>query len=268
MLPAAAVTAAPSRNKQAKLEITRNAATGNITVSWNGKGVLKQSTTLGGHFKPVKSHGNSLTTAPEAEQMLYTIEAASSPIYSVNAVGYVNLQFPPGLSLIATPLLYYENTVEALLFNMPEGTQVYKYVPDFGYEVSSFDGAVWSNPDMDLSPGIGYFVLNPTSATLLNTYVGEVLQGVLVNNLPAGFSTEGALVPQQGSINDIHRIPGEPGDIIRLYVNNGQGGDYITSVFSGTDNAWLPDLTLGVAQGFVSEKQNAQDWIRVFSVIP
>jgi len=74
-------------------------------------------------------------------------------------------------------------------------------------------------------------------------------------------------VPQAGSINDLHHIPGESGDVIRLYVNDGQGGgDYVTSIFSATENAWVPDLNLGVAQGFVSEKQNAQDWVRVFHV--
>jgi hypothetical protein len=101
----------------------------------------------------------------------------------------------------------------------------------------------------------------------VNTFVGEVLQGVLVNPLPAGFSTEGALVPQNGSINTVHLLPGEPGDIFRVYVNDGQGGgDYETSVFSGTENAWVPDRSLAPGQGFVSEKQNAQEWIRVFTI--
>jgi hypothetical protein len=120
---------------------------------------------------------------------------------------------------------------------------------------------------MDLSPGIGFFFSNPSSNSIVNTFVGEVLQGVLVNPLPAGFSTKGSLVPQPGSINQIHGIPGEHGDTLRLYVNDPEGGGgYMMSVFSATENAWVPDLTLGVAQGFLMEKQNPQDWIRVFSV--
>ena len=269
MLPCPPFAAAAGKSKPSQLRIVRDSANGQITVSWNGKGVLKQSSTLDGKFKPVRSHDGQHATAAEGTQMIYNLESAESPIYSVNAVGYVNVQLPPGLSLIANPLLAYENTVAALFYDPPDGAQVYKYVPGTGYEVSTYDEAqgTWSNPDMDLSPGTGFFFSNPTSSTLVNTFVGEVLQGVLVNPLPAGFSTEGALVPQDASINTVHRIPGEPGDILRLYVNDGQGGgNYVSSVFSATENAWVPDLNLGVAQGFASEKQNAQDWVRIFTV--
>jgi hypothetical protein len=231
--------------------------------------VLKQSSTLDGRFKPTRRHGKWHTTAPDGEQMMYRLETAESLVFSVNAVGYVNVQLPPGLSLIANPLLDYENTVGALINDAPDGAQVYKYVPGAGYEVSTFDGiaGTWSNPDMDLSPGVGFFFNNPSSNTVVHTFVGEVLQGVLVNPMPAGFSTKGALVPQAGSITHLHGIPGEPGDVIRFYVNDLQGGgNYVTSVFSASQNAWVPDLTLDVGQGFVSEKQNAQDWVRVFSV--
>jgi hypothetical protein len=263
------IQARPALGGPSDLQITRDPDTGKVTVSWNGKGVLKQATSPDGRFRPVRKRGNSHTITPDADQMLFTLESAQNAIYSVNAVGYVNTQLRPGLSLINNPLLNTVNTVESLMRGMPDGTQVYKYVPGAGYEVSSYDAAIdfWSNPDMDLSPGIGFFVDNPSATTVVNTFVGEVLQGVLVNNLPAGFSTEGSLVPQAGSINDIHGIPGEPGDIIQLYVNDGQGGGgYIMSVFM--DGAWTPDLTLAVGEGFISEKQNAQDWIRIFSVFP
>jgi len=269
MLHFPALAAAGGKNKPSQLRIIRDSASGQITVSWNGKGVLKQSSTPDGKFKPIRSRDSSHTTTAEGTQMIYSLESAESSVYSVNVVGYVNVQLPPGLSLIANPLLAYENSVAALFSAPPDGAQVYKYVPGIGYEVSTYDEGqgTWSNPDMDLSPGVGFFFSNPTASTIVNTFVGEVLQGVLVNPLPAGFSTEGALVPQDASINDVHRIPGEPGDIFRLYVNDGQGsGDYATSVFSATENAWVPDRNLGVAQGFVSEKQNAQDWVRVFTV--
>jgi hypothetical protein len=264
---------AASRNKSGELQITRD-ATGKVVVSWTGKGVLKQATALNGRFKPVRNRGKLHTTAATEQQMVYALsESAQSPIYSVNMVGYVNTQLPPGLSLICNPLLNTDNTVEGLFRqwdrNMPDGTQVYKYVPGVGYEVSIFDGDFWSNPDMDLSPGIGFFVDNPSSSTIVNTFVGEVLLGTLINNLPVGFSLEGPLIPQAGSINDLQGIPGEPGDIIRFYVNDGQGGgDYVTSVFSGVESRWVPDLVLGVGKGFVSEKQNAQDWIREFWPFP
>ena len=260
----------PGRKPSSDLQISRDPATGKVIVSWNGKGALKQSATLNGRFKPAKTRGGSLTTDPEGEQMLFQVEDASGAVFSVNIVGYVNLQLPPGLSLVANPLRSYDDTLESLFFYQPppDGAQVLKYVPGAGYEVSTFDGIAqaWTNPHMELPLGVGFFFQNPSSNTVVNTFVGEVLQGTLVNHLPAGFSTEGSLVPQAGSINSLHVIPGEPGDLFRLYVNDLQGGgDYVTSVFS-INAGWEPDLTLGVGQGFVSEKQNAQDWVRVFSV--
>ena len=97
----------------------------------------------------------------------------------------------------------------------------------------------------------------------MQTFIGEVRLGWLTNNLPAGFSTEGSLLPQAGSINTLHRIPGEPGDVIRLYVNDGVGGGaYSLSTFDGASNSWVPDLELGVAEGFWIHKTNAQDWVR------
>ena len=259
--------------KPRELRITRDAA-GKVTVTWDGRGALKQASVFDGRFRPVHARGRSHTTDASAGQMVYAVESAQSPIYSVNIVGYVNVPLPPGVSLICNPLRDIENTVEALFRNHTEGTlppgmQVYKYVSGVGYEVSVFDGVAWSNPDMDLSPGIGFFVDNPSSTTIVNTFIGEVLLGTLINHLPEGFSLEGALLPQAGSINDVQAIPGEQDDVIRFYINDGAGGgDYITSTFSGAEGRWVPDMVLNVAQGFVSERGNAQDWIRHYSITP
>jgi len=200
---------------------------------------------------------------------LFQLESGSTVVghvYSANIVGYVNLFLPPGLSLIANPLLAYDNSLGSLIPTAPDGAQVLTYLPGVGYEVSTFDAlaGAWSNPDLKLPPGRGFFYNNASPDIVSHTFVGEVRTGTLINHLPAGFSTEGALVPQEGSISSVHGIPGQPGDILRLYVNDQQGGgDYLTSTYNA-NNGWMPDLTLGVAKGFVSEKQSAQDWIRVF----
>jgi hypothetical protein len=254
-------------NRPSGLHISREPATGKVTVFKRGHGVMKQSTTLHGRFKRSRMRGASHVAEPVAEQMLFRLEAAGGQVISVNIVGYINLPLPPGLSLVANQLFTYDNTLAALIYNPPDGAQVYKYVSGAGYEISTFDGLTqtWTNPDMDLSPGVGFFFNNPTPNTIVNTFVGEVHTGVLVTHLPAGFSTKGALVPQQGSINTIHNVPGQPGDVLRLYVNDLQGGgDYVTSVFSATENAWVPDLTLQVGQGLMTEMQAAQDWVRIF----
>ena len=174
---------------------------------------------------------------------------------------------PPGLTLLANPLLFENSTVGYWFSSVPDGSQVYKLDADGNYEINTFtvpNG--WSHPDMAIPLGTGFYFHNPSSTTPVITFVGEVAVGVLINPLPAGISVKGALVPQAGSINTLHRIPGEPGDELRMYVNdlNG-GGAYVSSVYE-TGEGWVPDLNLQVGEGFWIEKQNSQDWVRIFNL--
>jgi hypothetical protein len=250
--------------KKGQLSVSKNTK-GDVVVSWSGKGVLKRAD-ADGRFRPVRSRGNFYVMQPVEEQEIFQVDG---PVVSVNMVGYVNLSLPPGLSLIANPLYYTNNTVAFWWPNAPDGAQVLKYLPESGdYEVSTFDGisSAWSNPDFEIGIGQGFFFRNTSSEAVVQTFVGEVLQGTLVNSLPAGWSMKGSLVPQAGSINSLHNSPGRDGEVFKFWVNDGQGGgDYIVSVYSGADGAWVPDLSLGVGQGFWIEKQQAQDWVRVFS---
>ena len=251
-------------SKKGPLSISKNDR-GDVVVSWSGKGVLKRAD-ADGRFRPVRTRGSSYVTQPTEEQEIFQVDG---PVVSVNIVGYVNLSLPPGLSLIANPLYYTNNTVAFWWPNAPDGAQVLKYLPETGdYEVSTFDGisGTWSNPEFEIGIGQGFFFRNTSSEIITQTFIGEVLQGTLINPLPAGLSMKGSLVPQAGSVNTVHNIPGRDGEVIKFWVNDGQGGgDYILSVFSGADGVWVPDLNLGVGQGFWIEKQQAQDWVRVFS---
>ncbi len=260
-----------------KLTIQRNLANGKVVSTWTGKGVLKKAASLNDRFRPVRHGQGEYVFDPAESQAVFRLEGTPSNdpsnIYSINVVGYVNMRCPPGLSLVANPLQCdpTNDVVGELWPNAPDGLQVYKSGPDLTYEVSTFDGIAhaWSNPRLDISIGTGFYVQNPTSVTITQIFVGNVLQGVLVNPLPAGFSTKGALVPQEGSINSIHLIPGQPGDRLSLYTNDGNGGgSYSISDFSAAANAWVPDQVLHVAQGFWIQKQQAQDWVRVFYVGP
>ena len=98
----------------------------------------------------------------------------------------------------------------------------------------------------------------------MQTFVGEVLQGTLVNNIPAGFSLEGALVPQEGSVNTVHVIPGQPGDRLMFHVNGSpESGDYTVSEYV---NGWVPDVTLRVGQAFITQMAQPLTWVREFRV--
>jgi hypothetical protein len=267
----------PEKTDHSQLSIQRHGNTGKLRLSWSGKGVLKNATSFEAHFKPVRVQGGEYLVEPTDSLSLFRLDGSMEPnshsnVYTFNIVGYVNVRFPPGLTLAANPLLNtlsnpMPNTVSLLFPTAPDGLQVFKYNADVTFEVSTFDqpSQSWSNPNMELGVGTGFYVSNPTSLTITQTFVGDVLLGHLVNPLPVGFSTKGSLVPQAGSINSIHGIPGEPGDQLSLYFNDSAGGgQYILSIFDQTEMRWVPDQNLAPAQGFWIQKQRLQYWIRDF----
>jgi len=256
--------AAQHKNSDSKLQISTDGS-GTIVLSWNGKGQLLEARGKHGQYKKVRAI-SPLVIAPTEEQASYRL-AADGGIVSGNVVGYVNLSLPPGLSLIANPLFYTNNSLRFWLPHPPAGTQIYKYTADSGYEVSTFDELEdkWSNPDLQVPIGEGFFFRNPSDTVYAQTFVGDVLQGTLVNPLPAGYSTKGSLVPIMNTLSQ-HGIPGEAGDELRTYTNDGLGGgSYNISVYDPAAG-WVPDLTLGVGQGFWIHKANPQDWVRYFTV--
>jgi hypothetical protein len=256
------------------LRIAYDANADRIVVTWNGKGVLKQATEANGKFHPVRipANQNYYLAQPGEKRAVYKVENASDgPPFSLNIVGYVNLVFPPGLSLLANPLYSqnYSNQVAYWWSDAPDGSQVLKYVPGAGYEVSTYDGLAraWSNPGLEVPLGEGFYFRNPSSQAFTNTFVGEVRLGYLTNTLPAGYSMKGSLVPQAGSINSVHGIPGEANDELRTLTNEfGGDGTQNISRFSAESNQWVPDLILNVGQGFWIHKQRSQNWVRYFEV--
>lgn len=254
----------------ATLSILQDSGTGKLVVSWSGKGVLKKAPSLNGQFQPVKRWGSRsqfVIESADAESGVYRLDSADGGVFSHNIVGYVNIQLPPGLSLIQNPLFFATNTVALWWPDAPDGSQILKYVAGSGYEVSTFDGIskTWSNPDLDIPIGEGFYFRNSFSETIVNTFVGEVRQGFLTNTLPAGYSMKGSLVPQTGSINSVHGIPGEAGDEIRTLTNISGVETQNISTFDGALNQWVPDLILHVGESFWIHKQHQQDWVRYFS---
>jgi hypothetical protein len=265
------------RSSTARLSIDQQSRNGRVVLSWTGAGELQAAKSVGGAFQVVSRGSqrgklNRVEIPAASKAMIFRLGnslKSSSPVYSANIVGYVAMELPPGLSLICNPLYYENSAVEKWMPTAPDGAQFYTYDGELGYAVSTFDGrrGKWSNPQLQLPLGTGFYFRNPSSKTQKLTFTGEVLQGNLVNPLPKGYSMKGALLPQSGSINTVQAIPGEPGDEIRFYENDGKGSEqFITSVFDASTGAWVPDYDLKVGQGFWIQKQRAQDWLRHFSI--
>jgi hypothetical protein len=195
------------------------------------------------------------------------ITGAAQTVYSINAVGYVNLVMPAGFSMIANPLNTTNNTLEALIPTPPDFTTIYKW-NGTGYDISTYFFG-WSDPALTLNPGEGCFI-NAT-AEFTNTFVGEVVQnpptgGTVTNSLPAGYSIVSSMVPQAGTATELG-LTGAMGDFDTVYQydpakNGGAGGYDIYTYFLG----WSDEPSFAVGESFWVNKATAGDWLRDFTV--
>lgn len=190
------------------------------------------------------------------------LTSMAQTVYSINAVGYVNLAIPQGFAMIANPLNTTNNTLAALMPTAPDGTIVYKYTGT-GFAISSIDDlGEWSNPNVTLNPGEGCFIRSPIAWT--NTFVGEVMQGSLSNSLPAGFSIRSSQVPQAGTATELGLIPSD-GTIVYRLRTTGAGYD----IFTADDLGWGTEPSFAVGQAFWIRQPNGNNpWLRNFTVNP
>ena len=189
---------------------------------------------------------------------------AQSNVYSVNVVGYVNVTVPAnGFGLIANPLNATNNTIGSLLPNLPADTVFYKYNGGYTtYTMDSIDLTWTPDASATLNPGEGGFVKNITGTPLTITFVCEVLQGSLTNNLPTGYSIRSSKVPQAGAVTTVLGFPGQADDVIYTY-----NGGYTTYTFDSIDLSWTPsEPVIGVGQAFFSKKIAGENWVRNFTV--
>jgi len=145
---------------------------------------------------------------------------AQTNVYSLNAVGYINVTCLPGFNLISCPLLATDtngnpnNTVGNVLNNSTgslTGSTVFFFSPLTG---PSSDVALnhtgkpsTTNPDgwaangtNVLSPGVACWFENAASSNIVLTFVGTVPTGPITNILYNGFNLVSSVVPASGDI--------------------------------------------------------------------
>jgi len=184
-------------------------------------------------------------------------------VFSVNAVGYVNVDVPKGFSMIANPLDAGagNNTVAKLLAGVPDGTTVYQYDTKTGFAGNTLDLGEWSNPNAVLAPGGGAFIKSPSATKV--TFVGEVMQGNLANPIAAGFSIMSSQVPQSGKLDADLKFPANDGDTVYQFDNAKNGYVSHTLDFGEWSNG-VP--TPKVGEAFFVKAVKAGSWTRTFSV--
>jgi hypothetical protein len=194
---------------------------------------------------------------------------AQSNVYSINVVGYYNVVLPANTSLlVGNQLNTTNNTLPGVIPSTTPGAQFQKFNGGFSAYTFDPDDNAWV-PDatgVTLAPGEGGFIRAPSATTV--TFVGEVRQGLLTNNLPVGtLVIRGSIVPQATNISGLGLIPpyAEPGDQLQTFH-----GGYNASTFDPDDNAWLPtDQNIAVGEGFFYRKSPTgtnPNWVRNFTV--
>jgi len=149
--------------------------------------------------------------------------AQSTNVYSINAVGYINVTIYPGFNLISCPLICSPNNSLGTLLpngggglptsNQYSGWAVWQWSPAITNYLQDSANAKQANKNgytngwisggtIALNPGLGMWVQNPGALTNV-TFVGQVPQNgsaYLTNVLPVGFNMVSSAVPMDGDL--------------------------------------------------------------------
>lgn len=216
------------------------------------------------------------------------IGASQAQVYSVNAVGYVNLTLRPGYNLIGNPLNGTNNNINTLIPTMPADSQVLRWSGaaqsftsiDTYFDVGDPAQNGWYNANFErsttvINPGEGFFVRNAGAAVTV-TFVGEVPQGNLTNTVFHGYGFYSSIVPQSAGLQAAMGFPAA-GDMIytRWSATNQAYYGSVTyfDVGDPAQNGWYDgnfnpaEPVPAVGEGFLIYNPSAtRGWVRSFTV--
>jgi len=146
---------------------------------------------------------------------------AQTNVYSLNAVGYINVTCPVGFSIISCPLVASpDNTLNTVMNNGAggyngalDGCEVFFWQPSIANFSDDSAKPIGSNPKSQtvntngwalngtnvLAPGVACWFENNTTSPITLTFVGQV-PSTVTNTLGAGFSLVGAGIPMSGDL--------------------------------------------------------------------
>lgn len=192
------------------------------------------------------------------------LQGQAQDALSANAVGYVKKTFNPGFTLFANPLIAENNTVASLLADAPAGTTVYKFNPSSGFAANSnIAGLGWLDTAMTLEPGEGAFISVPDGAEVNAIFVGQVAQGDLSTEFPAGFSLASSQVPQAGGIATDLGLDAASVSAVYTFSNETQSYTAFPSI---AGIGFLTEPSVAIGESVFIDAPAAGSWDRSFSV--
>jgi hypothetical protein len=181
-------------------------------------------------------------------------------VYSLNAVGYINVTIPPGFSIIADQLYATNQSTPQFISPLLDtqlldgnhiGVTFFKFNPAGGgtYTIVNVTPTGWGAPSgipatsISLNPGEGCYIYNPLPTFTL-TFVGQVPQGTtLTNTLQPGFNMVSSIVPQQAAIDTVLGLTPTIGDTIFLYNVSASSYDIMNWTPTGWQTVVGPEPT-------------------------
>jgi len=140
---------------------------------------------------------------------LGSVSVHAQNVYSLNAVGYINITVYPGFNLISCPLLTSpDQTLNSILPNTSasgeqfNGDTLYFFSAATGSYTSvqgrqaGTSGTGWVGLGTNiLNPGTGFWLSSTATSNITVTLVGTVPSGPMTNTLTAGFNLVSSIVP-------------------------------------------------------------------------
>ncbi len=259
-----------------------------VTISWPTNGatssILEFSSNLL-NWQPdatpvtVVNGSYAATESISAGNKVFRVRCLSGcgSAYSINVVGYFNLQVPANRTvLFANPLDTTNNSIAAVLADVPANTILYRYCGGCSPANSgSWKAASYSADDDDdqilswgqagsetLPLGEGAIIRNTTASPFFIAFIGEVPQGTRTNLLAAGYSLKASVFPQGASL-PLLAFPAEDGDIVTQL----SGTSFLQFFYDGFGGIWDPsDPVVNAGEAFWLLTPSSKPWIRTFTV--
>jgi hypothetical protein len=212
---------------------------------------------------------------------------AQTNVYSLNAVGYINVTLSPGFNIITDPLIASPNNNITTLFPNTNGAYdgdiVYFYNATLGAYTTdnassrATNGTGWVKGGTNvLAPGVATWFVNSLASNVTVTFVGTVPSGPITNALLAGFNLVGSVVPTSGDIvsNTISALTNyNVGDDVYVFnpvtqvFNEFVSGTREHSGYNGNWNTNGDPTIANVYEGFFYLNTGATvNWVEDYSV--
>jgi hypothetical protein len=203
--------------------------------------------------------------------------ADAQQVYSVNAVGYVNVTLVSGYNLIANPLNGTNNNINTIIPVAPDNSIAFGWdagLQQFAQADNYFLGSGWLDGNFQpsatiLSPGRAFFFQNNGAATTI-TFVGEVPQGSLTNSINANYGFYSSIVPQSAPLTSGLGFPAVDN---MIYNGWNKVTQQYADAYNRLDGVWYDkdfnavEPTPAVAEGFlITNPGGLINWTRTFSV--